>query len=210
MNLSPNKSAIEVFSITDKTSNFSSDEMLDLNMSTFSSLEHTFNSSNACFIANRLEPVPDTRLQAFIFTLYLVTSIFSVLGNALVLLVALFSCRKLTPFASGHATFSNTSSSSRSIRRYLSNLAVSDITLALMSMPFMYSNIVLGYWEYPHWLCPLAQFAQLLTSFTTSSTLTIIGIERYFCWFYFLQFLLKFFINFLSQFLWNKITFFNI
>lgn len=115
----------------------------------------------ACFSSPILEPVsPD--VQPAIWMLYLFTSICSVLGNLLVILVQIFGRQ-----------------SSRCIRKYLNNLAVSDICLALMSMPFMYSNIVLGHWTYPHFLCPVAQFAQLLTSFTTSSTLSIIGIERY-------------------------------
>lgn len=169
----------DMLSLVDNVSVIIEDENGELN-STLSSFNNDLNNSDNCFIANRLEPVPDTNLQTFIFTLYLVTSAFSVLGNALVLLVSIFGCRKLPAFAtSGHAApFAYTSSSSRSIRRYLANLAVSDLTLALVSMPFMYSNIVLGHWEYPHWLCPLAQFAQLLTSFSTSCTLTIIGIER--------------------------------
>ncbi len=118
-------------------------------------------NSSVCFTSPILEPVsPD--VQPAIWMLYLFTSICSVLGNLLVILVQIFGRQ-----------------SSRCIRKYLNNLAVSDITLALMSMPFMYSNIVLGHWTYPHFLCPVAQFAQLLTSFTTSSTLSIIGIERY-------------------------------
>lgn len=114
-----------------------------------------------CFSSPLLEPV-SPNVQPAIWVLYLCTSIVSVLGNLLVILVQIFGRQ-----------------SSRCIRKYLNNLAVSDIILALMSMPFTYTNIVKGHWTYPHFLCPVAQFSTLLTSFTTSATLTVIGIERY-------------------------------
>ncbi len=122
----------------------------------------TDSSESTCYVTPTLEPISDKKVQLFIFLLYLTTSVISVVGNVIVILVQFFG-----------------NESSRSIRKYLNNLAISDITLSVMSMPFTYTNIVKGHWSnLPHWLCPLAQYVQLLCPFITSSTLAIIGIER--------------------------------
>ncbi|KAH9400079.1 hypothetical protein TYRP_001636 [Tyrophagus putrescentiae] len=123
----------------------------------------TDSSESTCYVTPTLEPISDKKVQLFIFLLYLTTSVISVVGNVIVILVQFFG-----------------NESSRSIRKYLNNLAISDITLSVMSMPFTYTNIVKGHWSnLPHWLCPLAQYVQLLCPFITSSTLAIIGIERF-------------------------------
>ena len=118
------------------------------------------NATN-CYRSPTLEPIPYRSVQSFVFVLYLCTSIVSIVGNVIVILVHVLGRE-----------------SPRNIRKYLNNLAVSDITMSLMSIPFTYSNIIVGHWSYPHWLCPTSQFFQLLCSFATSTTLTIIGLER--------------------------------
>jgi hypothetical protein len=64
------------------------------------------------------------------------------------------------------------------LRKFLINLAVSDILFGVFCVPFTYTDVLLGRWIFPLWLCPTAQFVQILSVFVTSFTLTIISIER--------------------------------
>jgi hypothetical protein len=69
--------------------------------------------------------------------------------------------------------------SSADLRKYLINLAVADISLAALSIPFSYSDFMYGYWEFPHFLCPLTHFINICSVCISIFTLTAIGIERY-------------------------------
>ena len=121
----------------------------------------TNESLNECFVLTSLEPITNEWIQLGVILLYSLTALASFIGNSIVLVVQIFGTE-----------------SSKSIRKYLNNLAVSDITISVMSIPFTYTNNLMGRWIFPHWLCPTAQFFQLLSVFITSTTLTIIGIER--------------------------------
>ena len=68
--------------------------------------------------------------------------------------------------------------SALNLRKFLINLAISDILLGVFCVPFTYTDFMLGRWIFPSWLCPAAQFIQILSVFVTAYTLTIIGIER--------------------------------
>ena len=125
------------------------------------------NEATSCFVATTVEPVQSKSIQHFIFYVHLTTSIAAIVGNVFVILVN---------------AFGGTNDASHSLRKYLNNLAVADIMTSLLATPFTYTNIVLGHWIFPHWLCPLGQYAQLLSAFVTSTTLSIIGIERYEAW----------------------------
>lgn len=118
-------------------------------------------SVSKCFTSSTLEPVSSSGVKQFIALLYLATSLVAIVGNLLVILVQAF-----------------VRGSRHNIRQYLNHLAVSDIILATVSMPFTYTNIVLGHWAFPRWLCGTSQYAQLLSVFITSTTLSLIGIER--------------------------------
>ena len=115
------------------------------------------------FHSTTLDTISSTTARQFLVALYCATAVFALLGNGLVLSVNL--CH------SGHPTFGN-------ISKYLVNLAVSDILLGVFCVPFTYVDTVLGQWIFPHWLCPAAQYVQLLSVFIISMTLSVIGIER--------------------------------
>jgi len=68
---------------------------------------------------------------------------------------------------------------SADLRKYLINLAAADISKALFSVPFNYSDAMYGYWRFPLLLCPLSQFATIGTICVSIFTLTVIGFERY-------------------------------
>ena len=114
-----------------------------------------------CYRSTSLEIVTNHFIQSCLAILYSCTAILSLIGNIMVILVQLFAKEH------GHH-----------FRRYLINLAISDIIIGVFCVPFTYTDFVLRQWTFPHWLCPTAQFVQLLSVFITANTLAIIGIER--------------------------------
>jgi len=121
-------------------------------------------SSPQCYRHATLEIISSNRVRLLLTILYTLTSIASLLSNALVIAVQ-FNSKKLY---------------AHNFRKYLINLAVSDIVLGVFCVPFTYTDFVYRQWVFPHWLCPTAQYAQLLSVFITSCSLIIIGIERYY------------------------------
>jgi Na+/H+ antiporter NhaA len=89
------------------------------------------------------------------------TSCLAFFGNVVVIIVEIFGKR-----------------SAINLRKFLINLAVSDILVGVFCVPFTYTDFMLGRWIFPFWLCPTAQFVQVLSVFVTAFTLTVIGIER--------------------------------
>ena len=65
-------------------------------------------------------------LQAFLITLYSLTTFLAFTGNSLVILVELFGKR-----------------SARNLRKFLINLAISDILIGVLSVPFIYTDFML-------------------------------------------------------------------
>jgi hypothetical protein len=65
------------------------------------------------------------------------------------------------------------------LRKYLMNLAATDISMAVFSVPFNYTDVMYGYWRFPLFMCPLSQFMNIYTVCNSLFTLTAIGIERY-------------------------------
>ena len=63
--------------------------------------------------------------------------------------------------------------------KFLVNLSVADIGIAIFCIPFTYTNVMLQQWIFPHCLCPIVNFAQQCFVFVSVWTLTIIGIDRY-------------------------------
>ena len=65
-------------------------------------------------------------LQAFLITLYSLTTFLAFTGNSLVILVELYGKR-----------------SARNLRKFLINLAISDILIGVLSVPFIYTDFML-------------------------------------------------------------------
>jgi hypothetical protein len=103
----------------------------------------------------------DAPMRAFLVCLYSTTSCLAFFGNVVVIIVEIFGKR-----------------SAINLRKFLINLAVSDIMIGVFCVPFTYTDFMLGRWIFPFWLCPTAQFVQILSVFVTAFTLTIISIER--------------------------------
>ncbi|XP_022250305.1 probable G-protein coupled receptor 83 [Limulus polyphemus] len=70
--------------------------------------------------------------------------------------------------------------SSRDLRIFLINLAVSDITMASFSIPFTYTDFMLGRWIFDPHFCPFVLFMQHSSVIVSVYTLTAVGLDRYY------------------------------
>jgi leucokinin receptor/neuropeptide Y receptor len=68
---------------------------------------------------------------------------------------------------------------SADLGKYLINLSAADLSMALFSVPFNYSDVMYGYWRFPLFMCPFSRFMTICTACVSIFTLTAIGIERY-------------------------------
>jgi leucokinin receptor/neuropeptide Y receptor len=68
---------------------------------------------------------------------------------------------------------------SADLRKYLINLSAADLSMALFSVPFNYSDVMYGYWRFPLFMCPFSRFMTIFSACVSIFTLTAIGIERY-------------------------------
>jgi hypothetical protein len=103
----------------------------------------------------------DAFWQTLLITLYSLTAALSLIGNIIAIWVLMAGKR-----------------SSRELRMFLVNLSLSDITMALFSIPFTYTDFILGRWIFLPQFCPIVQFMQLASVFVSVYTLTVIGIDR--------------------------------
>ncbi len=123
----------------------------------------TITPTNQCYRPTTPMVVTNESVRLFLLVLYSLTALFALTGNLVVLVVQL----------AGKETAKN-------IRKYLINLAISDLLVGVLCMPVTYHTFIHRKWPaaFPEFLCPMAQFVQLLGVFVTSMTLTIIGVER--------------------------------
>lgn len=117
-------------------------------------------NETSCFELDTLETISSVSAQVLIAVTFSITALFAMVGNVLVIVVQL--CGKRSP---------------RNMRKYLINLAVSDITMGFC-IPFSYTDAVYRRWLFYHFLCPTTQWLQLVTVFVTAFTLSLIGVER--------------------------------
>lgn len=109
---------------------------------------------------NRLEAL-EAPMRSFLYLLFTSTALLALTGNVVVIVVERLGTR-----------------SAKNLRKFLTNLAVSDILFGVVCIPFSYTNFMLHYWMFPVWLCPLTQFVQVMSVTVTTFTLTVIGLER--------------------------------
>lgn len=118
------------------------------------------------WLANKTQNLPDLSLlnskwQTFFIIIYTTTAIISLASN-IVTIIVLVKGERL----------------SSELWKYLINLSVADISMALFCIPFTYTMFMLGHWVFPVWLCPVVQFTQVCSVMISVYTLTIIGIDR--------------------------------
>ncbi|XP_002730923.1 QRFP-like peptide receptor [Saccoglossus kowalevskii] len=92
---------------------------------------------------------------------YTLTIVLTLAGNITVLFVLAFRGLKKTE-----------------LNKYLINLAVSDLCVAIFCMPFSFVQAMLRRWIFSPFMCPLMYFVQQVSVFVSISTLTVVGIGR--------------------------------
>ncbi|RWS30852.1 neuropeptide FF receptor 1-like protein [Leptotrombidium deliense] len=117
---------------------------------------------NETAIMEPFEEALSKRVQIFLICLYTVTAVVSLCGNITAIWVLFVGKR-----------------SSRELRIFLVNLSMSDITMALFSIPFTYTDFMLNRWIFDPLFCPFVQFMQLCSVFVSVYTLTAIGIDSF-------------------------------
>ncbi|XP_077557403.1 gastrin/cholecystokinin type B receptor-like [Haemaphysalis longicornis] len=100
-------------------------------------------------------------LQAFLIALYSLTALLALGGNVMVIVVLVLGRR-----------------SSRELRLFLVNLALLDIAMAVFSIPFTYTDFMLGRWIFEPLFCPVVLFMQHVSVIVSVYTLTAIGVDR--------------------------------
>ncbi|GFS02984.1 neuropeptide Y receptor [Elysia marginata] len=94
--------------------------------------------------------------------LYGTISLLAVLGNALVILV-IFKNIKMH-------TVTNI---------FIANLAVADVTIGLLCIPFQFQAALLQRWALPHIMCSMMPFVQIVSVNVSIFTLSVIAVDRY-------------------------------
>lgn len=159
-NMKMNTTSIQgwrTISLSKHDSNISNIEIDHLNQS----WPEGVNAFNDDFNIEDLELV-SKQVQYFLIALYSLTAAVALLGNVVAIVV----------LTRGRRT-------SRNLSKYLINLSLSDILMSIFSIPFTYTNFIMGRWIFPPETCPLVQSIQVWSVFVSIYTLTIIGVDRY-------------------------------
>ena len=99
--------------------------------------------------------------QVFLIVLYSLTACFAFLSN-LITIIVLVKGKRCT----------------RDLKRFLINLSVVDLLMAMFTIPFTYTNYMLGRWIFFPFMCRIVNFAQLTTITVSIYTLVVIAIDR--------------------------------
>ncbi|XP_074647741.1 neuromedin-K receptor-like isoform X2 [Tubulanus polymorphus] len=102
-------------------------------------------------------------IVALLAVLYGTISLLAILGNGAVMWVILRN-RKMQ-------TVTN---------MFIANMALADVLIAMISIPFQFQAALLQRWILAHFMCPLIPFVQIVTVTVSILTLTVISIDRYF------------------------------
>ncbi|XP_033749624.1 QRFP-like peptide receptor [Pecten maximus] len=95
-------------------------------------------------------------------SLYAATTLLSVVGNALAVIV----------FARGKRSRTD-------LRPFLINLAVADLLMAIFCMPFTFADAIFQTWIFSAPMCPIVLFVQILSVASSVFTNMAIGIDRF-------------------------------
>ena len=98
----------------------------------------------------------------FISTLYSLTTLFSIVGNVLVIVV----------FARGRRSRTD-------LRPFLINLAIADLIMALFCMPFTFADAIFKEWLFSRPMCPIVLFMQNLSVSASVFINVAIGVDRF-------------------------------
>jgi hypothetical protein len=120
----------------------------------------------------------------FVYVLYNAVFVSAVLGNVLVVYVIGSSARMrtVTNYLIGKGKKRTTFEHFDSIWAfffYVGNLALGDLLMALLCVPFSYIPVLSQYWPFGGFLCAIVSPAQATTVFVSAYTLVALAVDRY-------------------------------
>lgn len=129
-----------------------------------SHIAQNYSSGSSRDESNKYDPILDVgTIQIFFCVLYATVFVLGVFGNALVCYVVLRN--------RAMQTVTNI---------FITNLALSDILLCLLAVPFTPMYTFIGRWAFGKTLCHFMPYAQGCSIYISTLTLTSIAIDRYF------------------------------
>ncbi|KAJ8937355.1 hypothetical protein NQ314_011900 [Rhamnusium bicolor] len=100
--------------------------------------------------------------QGAVYTMYAVIFIVALIGNGFVCYIVLSSPRM------------------RTVTNYfIMNLAVGDMLITILCVPFTSVALLKQYWPFGSFLCPVVNYSQALSVFVSAYTLVAISIDKY-------------------------------
>ena len=123
-----------------------------------------YNSSqgeNSSVIYAPMEALQDP-FRTILDIIYILTALLALFLNIFALFVILMAKR-----------------TSSELKKYLSNLAIVDLMIAVFSIPFAYTDFMYGQWFFPTIMCPIYNFISTTAVFVNIYTLVGIGLGRY-------------------------------
>nr|XP_046919940.1 QRFP-like peptide receptor [Dermatophagoides farinae] len=126
-------------------------------------MDHTQNTNNNNNKTSEksLEAL-DESYQIFLIILYSFTACFAFISNLLTIIV-MWKGKRCT----------------RDLRKFLINLSIADLLMAMFTIPFTYTYYMFGHWIFVPSMCSIVNFAQLTTITVSIYTLVAIAIDRY-------------------------------
>lgn len=125
-------------------------------------MDHTQNANNNNNKTSEksLEAL-DESYQIFLIILYSLTACFAFISNLLTIIV-MWKGKRCT----------------RDLRKFLINLSIADLLMAMFTIPFTYTYYMFGHWIFVPSMCSIVNFAQLTTITVSIYTLVAIAIDR--------------------------------
>lgn len=131
---------------------------------TFSDIDlNNTNISESCDpFVNPDSLVANPMFQTIVYSMYGTIFILALMGNIFVCYMVLSSPRM------------------RTVTNYfIMNLAVGDIMITLICVPFTPISLLKQYWPFPSYWCPIANYSMALSVFVSAYTLVAISIDKY-------------------------------
>ncbi|XP_077989891.1 neuropeptide Y receptor type 5-like [Glandiceps talaboti] len=124
---------------------------------TLDSYEHTYSYE----FDGEFEPIP-VGTETILIAMFIIGSIISAAVNIVVISFMIYGKKR-----------------KRSLNSLVLNLAISDWTLGLVCLPFLFSSTFMNGWAFGEVLCKFIPFVFKVSQIVSIVTMTAIGIERY-------------------------------
>lgn len=102
------------------------------------------------------------QMKIIITVIYILTAVTALTGNTLAICI-----------------LSGKKKRKKDLSKYLINLAVADLCMALFCIPFTYSDVVFGCWLFGKFLCPTVSFFQVVGVGVSIFTNVAFAMNRY-------------------------------